>query len=63
MSLHSVLPQHLSLLAVPPGCESCSSNQNIPRLLLLCCLISFLLLGVQFLVGAFEDRLLCLYLL
>lgn len=57
-SLYSVVPHQLSLLAVPPGCESCSSNQNIPRLLLLCCLISFLLLGLQFLVRA-TRMLLC----
>ena len=51
-SLYSVLPQHLTLLAVPPGCESCVSSQSIPRLLLLCCLISLVLLGLQFLVNA-----------
>lgn len=49
-SLYSVLPQQLTLLAVPPGCENCTSNQSIPRLLLLCCLISFVLLGLQFMV-------------
>lgn len=51
-SLATTTANQLGLLAVPAGWENCTSNHNIPRLLLLACLISLVFLALQFTVSA-----------